>query len=105
MKRNEVQKLHHKAKYLLGKDIVHRLYLRELSEQELNAWDEKKVLQLSRKGNLEFSLPKPLKYLLLSAYLASHNPPKYDQRMFGLVNVGSKQHGGMKKVWNTQNAI
>lgn len=37
--------------------------------------------------SLDFELPRDSKFLLISAFLASYNSPKYDKRLFSLENT------------------
>lgn len=89
-----------RMKPFLQKGILHKLYLRELTSDEINdILITKSVhsgntlpldlnfLKLSADTKLNFDMPRNVKFILLAAYLASHNPAKSDQRIFSHVNT------------------
>lgn len=64
------------------KDQLSKLYLRETSTAE---WQAQRDEDTSVNVSARLELPFHAKFLLLAAYLASHNPARTDQRYFAKV--------------------
>lgn len=87
-----------------------KLYLREVSSAEwsketkdLTTLEDKDVglflSSTSKVGRAELELPYYTKFLLISAYLASYNPPRFDVRYFAKASEERKKKkgGGTRK--------
>lgn len=87
------------------RDALKSLYLREISSSE---WQRKSIESMStvavNKLNVEVNLSYYSKFLLISTFLASYNPPKFDTQFFTKSNLdanGKRKRGrpcGTRKV-------
>ncbi|KAL4208610.1 origin recognition complex, subunit 5 [Rhizopus microsporus] len=77
-------------------EATEKLYLREISSAE---WSQEKDLKRNVAGRAEFELPYYTKFLLIAAYLASYNPPRFDVRFFSksAEERAKKRGGGSRK--------
>ncbi|KAI9273739.1 origin recognition complex subunit 5-like protein [Sporodiniella umbellata] len=73
-------------------EATEKLYLREMSSIE---WTEQQKVV----GRTDFDLPYYSKFLLISSYLASYNPPRFDVRYFAksAEERRKKKGGGTRK--------
>lgn len=90
-------------------EATDKLYLREVSSAEwsqetkdLTTLEDKNMglfLSSSKVGRAEFELPYYTKFLLIAAYLASYNPPRFDVRYFAKASEERKKKkgGGTRK--------
>ncbi|KAG2209209.1 hypothetical protein INT47_005501 [Mucor saturninus] len=85
-------------------EATEKLYLREISSaewsQETKDLDDTLGSFLSSKvGRAEFELPFYTRFLLIAAYLASYNPPRFDVRYFAKASEerSKKKGGGTRK--------
>ncbi|KAI9013224.1 origin recognition complex subunit 5 C-terminus-domain-containing protein [Gaertneriomyces semiglobifer] len=64
------------------KEALHSLYLRDVSSSEWQAQSQSSSDQQQTGISADVDLPYFTKFLLLSAFLASYNPPRLDVRFF-----------------------
>lgn len=69
--------------------VSKHIYLNDFSIKE---WEESKLSRTQKQTSLAVELPARLKWLLVTAYIASHNPPKLDKRLFS-DNSGKRRKG------------
>jgi len=103
--------LYNRIHPFLEKGVLHNIYLRQLTPLEVSKLGENQSTKLEN-ASLACHLAVETKYLLLAAYLASVNPPKLDQRLFGKVNTAKtttekmrNKHTGRAFVVNRMLAI